>query len=334
MRLSEYLSDVSFKGTPTASARVLVQQVVLMTVAVHAAVAMPVAATALWALLVLRAYMIFHDCGHRSFFQGFKGAAWWNWIALHVSAVLCGTPTDWNVGHQLHHAHVGNLGQDEYDWGETVFHTRRQFLALPRGKRLLWRVARHPVPFFLLAPVLTWYVRMRLPIELRPERRAAYRASDKLISTAWMALRYGLAARDGILSVILLGDYLAMTVGVMLFHVQHVFEGGYVRDASQWKIRDAATAGSSRLYVPKALKFFTLGIEFHHIHHFKPQIPGYMLERVHDGAPASFDDLHTGFRDVPRLGAREVLRSLAMQCYDEDARTFVPFPVDDRPKND
>ena len=94
MRLSEYLSDASFKGTRGASARVLAQQVVLMTLAVHAAVAMPVATTALWALLVLRAYMIFHDCGHRSFFQGFSGAAWWNWIALHVSAVICGTPTD------------------------------------------------------------------------------------------------------------------------------------------------------------------------------------------------------------------------------------------------
>ena len=147
-----------------------------------------------------------------------------------------------------------------------------------------------------------------------------------------MALRYGLAARHGILSVILLGDYLASRRSALPRSAR--LRRGYVRDASQWKIRDAATAGSSRLYVPKALKFFTLGIEFHHIHHFKPQIPGYMLERVHDGAPASFDDLHTGFRDVPRLGAREVLRSLAMQCYDEDARTFVPFPVDVRPKND
>ena len=33
---------------------------------------------------------------------------------------LCATPASWAVGHRLHHAHVGNLGQDAYDW-ETVF---------------------------------------------------------------------------------------------------------------------------------------------------------------------------------------------------------------------
>lgn len=322
MRLDEYLKDPALRGSASQSGLVLAQQLLLTAVVLQSARAAPVVCTLAWALTVLRSYMIFHDAGHGSFFQRFRGASVLNWATLHVAAVLCGTPTDWNRGHRLHHAHVGNLGQDEYDWGETIFHTKRQFEALPRAKRVLWRAARHPVPFFALAPLLTWYVRMRLPFEARPGRRAAYRLSSKLVSTCFMALRYALAHRHGILRVVFAGDYLAMFGGVVLFHLQHVFDGGYVTDA--WQKRDAAMLGSSLLRVPPVLKFFTLGIEYHHVHHFQPLIPGYMLRRAHEGAPASFDDLPSGFGGVRVLDGAAVWRSLQMQCH--DGTTFVPFP--------
>ena len=87
---------------------------------------------------------------------------------------------------------------------------------------------RHPVPFFVLAPMLTWWLKMRLPFELRPERKAAYRFSDKLVNTLVMYARYKLARHlaagamggRGMLPIVLLGDYLAMFFGVLLFHWQ------------------------------------------------------------------------------------------------------------------
>ena len=60
--------------------------------------------------LLVRVFIIFHDCGHGSFFQGSKFNQTLNWMTLHLSSFMCGTPTDWNVGHALHHANVGNLG--------------------------------------------------------------------------------------------------------------------------------------------------------------------------------------------------------------------------------
>lgn len=337
-KLSVYLDTPSFRGSARCSALVLLQQLGFMlslwyalilcnsfkkqmylTALVHSV------STALWGLFVLRSYMIFHDCGHGSFFQGFAGAKMCNWITLHISAVMCGTPTNWNIGHQLHHANVGNMGQSDYDWGETIFHTSSQFRKLPRRKQVLWKLVRHPIPFFILAPVLTWYVRMRLPLEIRPERKAAYKFSDKLISTIFMFLRYKIAYYYGFLPVILCGDYLAMFSGVLLFHWQHVFVDGYVRDETAWNLRDAATSGSSMLIIPECLKFFTLGIEYHHIHHFRTKIPGYMLRKVHEDAPPSFEDLPSGFSNVPVLGKSEMWKSIWLQCFDEETQKYLSF---------
>lgn len=328
--LRSYLDSASFRGTPRRSASVLLQQFALMAgwwvVAPRCdGAAARLVATLAWGLLVLRAYMIFHDCGHGSFFQGFAGARRLNWLSQHASAALCGTPTDWSVGHRLHHRHVGNLCQDEYDWGETVFHTAAEYRALPPSQRAMWKVVRHPIFFFAVAPVATWYVKMRLPFELRSGRKAAYRARDKMLSTVLMAVRYSAASSAGSFWLVFAGDYSAMFAGVLLFHWQHVYERGYARPSKEWTLREASIAGSSIIPVPACLKYFTLGIEYHPIHHFRPRIPGYMLREAYEGAPPRFSDMPEGFGRVVKLGAGDLWRSVWLQCYDEAARTYVTF---------
>ena len=150
--LCKYLDTPRYRGTFFRSLSCLLQQSALMVgwwvaTAKYAptfSLGGSVAAAFVWAALVMRSYMIFHDCGHGSFFQGFSGAKFLNWATLHITATMCSTPTDWNVGHQLHHANVGNTGQDEYDWGETIFLTSEQFLKLPKWKQTLWRVSARP----------------------------------------------------------------------------------------------------------------------------------------------------------------------------------------------
>ena len=295
-------------------------QSIAWLLAVHAQSLLGSACAAiLWGLSVLRAFMVFHDCGHGSFFPNHRVA---HWATLHLTSIMCATPTDWNVGHRLHHSHVGNLDQKVYDWGETVFHTAREFAALPLWKRRLWKVVRHPLPFFLLAPLLTWYVRMRLPFEPRSGRAAAYRNSNKALNTAWLIARYAAAYRYGACAAILAGDYLAMATGVMLFHLQHVYDEGYVRRGADWKLRDAAYRGSSFLHVPRILKFFTLGIEYHHIHHLHPRIPGYMLHATHESVSEE-TWTHRGVVPIDRL--ETVVRALTLQAYDESTRRYVTF---------
>jgi omega-6 fatty acid desaturase (delta-12 desaturase) len=72
---------------------------------------------AVWACMHVRSFIIYHDCGHKSFVQGFEGAPAWNNACMYLFAFLSGcTPTDWAIGHALHHNHVGNLDQMEYEW--------------------------------------------------------------------------------------------------------------------------------------------------------------------------------------------------------------------------
>ena len=100
-KLSVYLDTPSFRGSARCSALVLLQQLgcmlslwyalilcnsfkkqMYLTALVHSV------STALWGLFVLRSYMIFHDCGHGSFFQGFAGAKMCNWITLKSENLL------------------------------------------------------------------------------------------------------------------------------------------------------------------------------------------------------------------------------------------------------
>ena len=206
-----------------------------------------------WGCFVVRSFIVFHDCGHGSFIQGFKGAARCNWVMKQLFAFLAGTPTDWNKGHALHHGAVGNMDQDDYDWGETIFHTVSEFKSWPKWKQVVVGVFRWPPIFFGMAAAATWYVKMRLPFNMREGRKANYRVMDKLVNTLAFSLRYYFAWRIGALGAIAAGDYIAMTGGVLLFHFQHVYNPAYVieKGDKNWNRFDASIIGSSVLEIPE-----------------------------------------------------------------------------------
>ena len=52
-----------------------------------------------------------------------------------------------------------------YEWGETIFHTKSEFLRMSPWRRRVWRVLRWPPLFFPLASLGTWYLKFRIPYE-------------------------------------------------------------------------------------------------------------------------------------------------------------------------
>merc|ERR550537_1135049 len=132
-----------------------------------------------------------------------------------------------------------------------------------------------------------------------------------MISTIAMGTRYYYAYKCGILGVILGGDYIGMRFGVILFHMQHVFDPGYVREADDWNYLDASIEGSSLLHIPEYLKWVTLGIEYHHIHHARTRIPGYMLRKCHEDANPSM------WKNVTRVGLAHMWRLLNLTIWDD-----------------
>ena len=97
--------------------------------------------------LLLRIFIIFHDCTHNSFFQSRKANEAWGFI----TGVLCFTPYHhWKWEHTIHHAHAGDL--DSRGLGDVWTLTVDEYLKASRFTKLRYRLNRNPLILFLIAP--------------------------------------------------------------------------------------------------------------------------------------------------------------------------------------
>ncbi|MEW9808789.1 fatty acid desaturase, partial [Mesorhizobium sp. ZMM04-5] len=108
--------------------------------------------------LLLRLFMIQHDCGHGSFFAHRTVD---NWIGR-MLGVLTLTPYDyWRRAHAAHHASAGNL--DERGVGDITTLTVAEYRSLPLARRLAYRLYRNPLVMFGLGPIWLFLFKQRLP---------------------------------------------------------------------------------------------------------------------------------------------------------------------------
>jgi omega-6 fatty acid desaturase (delta-12 desaturase) len=119
------------------------------------------------------------------------------------------------------------------------------------------------------------------------------------------------------LSIQLPVSIIAGTVGVWLFYIQHQFEGVYWSRHGDWDPLRAALEGSSYYKLPTLLQWCTGSIGLHHIHHARPGVPNYNLQRCHDGVALA--------QAVQPLTLRKSLGSLRMHLWDEREGRLVSF---------
>ena len=132
--------------------------------------------------LLVRVFIIFHDCGHGSFFKSRAANDFWGFLC----GMLTFTPYyHWRWEHALHHATSGDL--DRRGTGDLWTMTVQEYIESSRGKRFAYRLARNPVVLFVLAPLYVFMVRHRIP-KATASRRERY-------SVYWMNLAIlGMAA--------------------------------------------------------------------------------------------------------------------------------------------
>src|SRR5436190_2301488 len=107
---------------------------------------------------LVRVFIIFHDCGHGSFFKSRKA----NDIVGAITGILCFTPYyQWRWEHSLHHATAGDL--DRRGTGDIWTLTVQEYLEASRWKRFAYRLARNPIVLFVLAPLYVFLIRQRFP---------------------------------------------------------------------------------------------------------------------------------------------------------------------------
>src|SRR5436190_20489716 len=120
---------------------------------------------------VVRIFIIFHDCGHGSFFKSRKANDVWGFI----TGVLTFTPYYlWRWEHAVHHASSGDL--DRRGTGDVWTLTVQEYLESSRWKRFAYRLARNPIILFVLAPLFLFMVRHRFPMytQSKRERRSVH----------------------------------------------------------------------------------------------------------------------------------------------------------------
>ena len=261
---------------------------------------------------LVRAFIIFHDCGHGSFFKSRRANNVWGFLC----GILTFTPYyHWRWEHSLHHATSGDL--DRRGTGDVWTLTVQEYLESSRWQRFAYRLARNPIVLFVLAPLFLFLVKHRLPKARAStrERHSVYWMNLAILGVAAvMVAIFGLKAY---LLIQLTALMVAGSAGVWLFYVQHQFEGVYWERRDDWDYAAAALQGSSFYKLPRVLQWFSGTIGFHHIHHLSPRIPNYNLEKCHQANPL--------FQTVKPVTFFSSFRSLTFRLWDEPRRKLVGY---------
>ena len=261
---------------------------------------------------LVRVFIIFHDCGHGSFFKSRKA----NDVMGFLAGILTFTPYyHWRWEHAIHHASAGDL--DKRGTGDVWTMTVQEYLESSRWKRFAYRLARNPVVLLVIAPLFLFVIRQRFPsAQANPrERRSVHWMNLAILGmAATLVWIYGFVPY---LVIQLTAMAVAGAAGVWMFYVQHQFEEVYWERGEDWDYTAAALQGSSFYKLPKILQWFSGNIGFHHIHHLSSRIPNYNLERCHRSHPM--------FRDVKPITLFSSLKSLTLRLWDEQLKKLVGF---------
>lgn len=260
----------------------------------------------------IRTFIIFHDCGHGSFFRSKRANQFWG----RLTGLLTFTAYhNWSSNHARHHATSGNL--DRRGQGDVWMMTVDEYLNAPLRKRLWYRFYRNPLVMFLLGPLFIIFVTHRIPHRnvRKREKRSVYLTNLGILAVA--AAMCWLIGWQNYLVIQLVSLWTGLVAGVWLFYVQHQYEDVYWEREDGWDFVSASLEGGSFYRLPVVLRWFTGSIGYHHLHHLNSRIPNYNLVRCQEEVPA------LGL--VKPIGLLKSLKALGYRLWDEQSGQLVGF---------
>jgi len=285
---------------------------VLMILSLQVSYVLTLGISVIAAGLLIRVFIIFHDCGHGSFFQSRRA----NDTLGFIAGMLTFTPYHyWRHRHAMHHATAGNL--DRRGVGDIWTMTRAEYESASRWQRIRYRCSRNPFVMFIIGPMylVLFLNRFAVPSDGWRWHRSVLWSNLAIAAVAVaFSLTIGFKAYVMIQLPVLL---ISASLGIWLFYVQHQFEGVYWARQTSWDYLEVALRGSSYYRLPRVLQWISGNIGFHHIHHLSPRIPNYLLEKCHRE--------NAIFQRVKGLHLRESFKSLRYRVWDEEAQKLVPI---------
>ncbi len=261
---------------------------------------------------LVRLFIIFHDCGHGSYFKSQKA----NRIIGMFFGILAFTPYDkWHNQHMRHHGTVGNL--DKRGVGDVWTMTKEEYQASDKWNRVKYRIYRNPLVMFGIGSLFVFLIQNRLT---KKEMTRKEKLNIYFTNAALLLIFTGMSFAIGFGTFVIIQLsilYIAAISGLWLFYLQHQYEDVTWFRNKEWNYRTVALEGSSFVKFPKLLQWFSGNIGFHHIHHLNARIPNYYLNTCYRE--------NSVFKEVKPVTFLMSLKSLKLRLWDEQIQKMVSF---------
>lgn len=286
----------------------------LMYLSLQISYALTLALSVIAAGFLVRIFIIFHDCGHNSFFPSKK----WNKILGFWMGVLTLTASEhWWHSHAIHHATSGNL--EKRGHGDVTTLTLEEYIQARWPTQLGYRFFRNPLVMFGLGPIFMFVIMHRLPLPNYNKRTTMNVLWANLAIVALAAAVSLLIGFKAFVMIQLPIIWIGGAFGIWLFYIQHQFEDTYWEHDDEWNYVASALLGASFYRLPGILQWFSGNIGYHHIHHLSPRVPNYNLDKAHDNSPL----IQKWARKIDLMGSWRHVRN---KVWNDTIRRMVGYP--------
>ena len=261
---------------------------------------------------MVRIFIIFHDCGHGSFFK----SKTLNKVLGIITGLIVFTPYHkWHHSHKVHHQTVGNL--DKRGTGDVTTLTVDEYTRLSKWQKLSYRFYRNPFFLFGIAPILLFTIQHRFTNKNMSGKEKLYVHLTSLALVTAITLLILAIGWKTFLLIQLPVLYVASVHGVWLFYVQHQYRHVKWTETEGWDYKTIALNGSSLFKLPHILNWFTGSIGYHHIHHLSPLIPNYNLKQCHNE--------NSLFHEIKPITFFTAFESLHLRLWDTKRQMLIRF---------
>jgi omega-6 fatty acid desaturase (delta-12 desaturase) len=265
------------------------------------------------ALLLVRAFITYHDYMHGAILSGSRVA----WILFRVYAALALTPPrSWKKSHNYHHGHVGQISTVSI--GAFPIMTTQMWGEAPWTTRASYRIERHPLTVLSGYLTIFFFSICLLPLVKNPKRHwdslLAIFGHIGLVAVLWIFGGFSVA-----FFVVLLPMSIASALGSYLFFAQHSFKRMHIMSRDAWNYYRAAMESSSYMQLNKLMQWVTGNIGYHHIHHLNVRIPFYRLPEAMAAIPELQSPVTTS------LSLRDISDCFRCSLWDEDRQRMVSY---------
>jgi len=273
--------------------------------------------------LLHRNYVVFHDCCHNSYTPNKT----LNYLIATFYGITTFTSTNWILDHHTHHLTNGNLeNKYNFKFNELLYYNVGQYKKFNTRSKKIFKFFHTPTVFFSFFPVLYFVIIQRFIYFIKKIKynkkidASIFQVSyDHVINNLGISVLLIEVYKYNILYHFLLASFIGFVINFLLFFNQHTYNPAYVVTNKEWTQRNSGLLGSSFIQIPNYLKYFTMGIEYHHIHHMNAKIPGYNLQNFHEEVVLKSNL----FDNIIKLSITDCYNNLWLMLYDETKKKYV-----------